>query len=78
MKTVIYYVYTYIHTYTHKHMYRYPVGGRQRPTRAGIKNIRMNRDLVEGMVLTVEPGIYFIEVLIEDALQVGANLRFSL
>jgi Xaa-Pro dipeptidase len=41
----------------------------ERPTRPGIKNLRTARLLEEGMVLTNEPGCYFIDPLIDDALQ---------
>ncbi len=46
------------------------VGGYQpwspkRPERAGICKLRCNRKMEAGMVLTVEPGCYFIEFLLE-------------
>ncbi len=34
----------------------------------GIRYLRMRRMLEEGMVVTVEPGIYFIDYIIEEAL----------
>jgi len=39
--------------------------GLQRSTQFGLKSLRMAKELKEGMVLTVEPGIYFIPELIE-------------
>lgn len=39
--------------------------GMQRSTQLGLKSLRMARNLEEGFVLTVEPGIYFIPELIE-------------
>eukprot|EP00961_Rhodomonas_salina_P052313 702247-Rhodomonas_salina.6 len=39
----------------------YPKGA-TRATRPGLKSLRNVRELKEGMVLTVEPGCYFIEV----------------
>lgn len=39
-----------------------------RPTKPGFKNLRTARVLKENMVLTIEPGCYFITALIEKAL----------
>src|SRR5690606_14531487 len=45
----------------------YPKGveGIDRP---GIKYLRLRRDLQAGMVITIEPGIYFVPALLEPAL----------
>jgi Xaa-Pro dipeptidase len=45
----------------------YPTGV-ERPKEPGIKRLRTGRVLQEGMVLTVEPGVYFIEANIQNAL----------
>eukprot|EP01089_Gocevia_fonbrunei_P016462 TRINITY_DN5103_c0_g1_i2.p1 TRINITY_DN5103_c0_g1~~TRINITY_DN5103_c0_g1_i2.p1 ORF type:complete len:488 (+),score=77.66 TRINITY_DN5103_c0_g1_i2:15-1478(+) len=45
----------------------YPKGV-QRATRPGLKSLRMGRPLEKGMVVTVEPGVYFIDALLEPAL----------
>jgi len=45
----------------------YPEGV-QRIQEPGIKSLRSGRVLQEGMVITVEPGIYFIAAVIEPAL----------
>jgi Xaa-Pro aminopeptidase len=39
--------------------------GLERETQLGLKSLRLARELEEGFVLTVEPGIYFIPQLIE-------------
>jgi Xaa-Pro dipeptidase len=51
-------------------------GGAARPTEAGYKSLRTTRVLAEGMYLTVEPGCYFIDVLLDAALADPARARF--
>lgn len=46
----------------------YIPGTPQRATRPGLNKLRTARILEEGMVLTNEPGCYFIEALLEKAL----------
>lgn len=46
----------------------YPEGC-QRRTEPGLRSLRTSRDLKANMVLTIEPGIYFIEPVIRQALQ---------
>ncbi|MDO5296157.1 MAG: aminopeptidase P N-terminal domain-containing protein [bacterium] len=40
--------------------------GRARSKRFGLNCLRLDRDLREGMVLTIEPGLYFIPELLDD------------
>ena len=45
----------------------YPAGV-ERSTLPGVKRLRTGRELKEGMVITVEPGLYFIEANVQAAL----------
>nr|CAB3264778.1 xaa-Pro dipeptidase [Phallusia mammillata] len=47
----------------------YPEGGPARRSEAGLKSLRTARTMEAGMVLTIEPGIYFNWTVIEEALQ---------
>lgn len=42
--------------------------GPQRSDKAGLKSLRTRRNMEENMVITVEPGCYFIDFIIKNAL----------
>lgn len=54
----------------------YPPGGRERDSRPGYSSLRCGRDLAAGMAITVEPGIYFIDHLLDEALGNPQVARF--
>ena len=41
-------------------------GGRPRDEQFGLKYLRLDRDLVPGVVVTVEPGVYFVPEILSD------------
>ncbi|XP_028392378.1 xaa-Pro dipeptidase-like isoform X1 [Dendronephthya gigantea] len=53
----------------------YPEGV-ERIDEPGIRSLRTARNLEENMVLTVEPGIYFIDYLLDEALRNSAQAHF--
>ena len=53
----------------------YPKGV-DRIERPGIKYLRMRRTLQPGMVLTIEPGLYFVPALLEPALEDDKASKF--
>jgi len=40
--------------------------GRRRSSHFGLRNLRLDRPLESGMVITIEPGLYFIPALLKD------------
>ena len=40
--------------------------GRMRSTEPGLRYLRLDRDLSEGMAVTIEPGIYFVPAILDD------------
>lgn len=53
----------------------YPKGV-ERIDRPGIKYLRVRRELIPGMVITIEPGIYFIPALLKPALEDEEKSKF--
>ena len=53
----------------------YPKGV-ERIDRPGIKFLRVRRELMTGMVITIEPGIYFIPALLKPALENEEKAKF--
>ena len=50
--------------------------GTARIDEPGIRSLRCGRKLEAGMVITVEPGVYFIDAVLEPALADPAKARF--
>lgn len=50
--------------------------GMERPKEPGLKSLRTIRELKEGMVITVEPGCYFIDALLGPALEDSITSKF--
>ncbi|POO00630.1 Aminopeptidase [Trema orientale] len=50
--------------------------GMERPKEPGLKSLRTIRELQEGMVITVEPGCYFIDALLVPAMENSKTARF--
>jgi Xaa-Pro dipeptidase len=53
----------------------YPKGV-ERIDRPGIKFLRVRRELMPGMVITIEPGIYFIPALLKPALENAEQAKY--
>ncbi|XVF88690.1 hypothetical protein PTKIN_Ptkin19aG0070500 [Pterospermum kingtungense] len=53
----------------------YPKGV-ERPKEPGLKSLRTTRQLQEGMVITVEPGCYFIDALLVPAMENAKTSKF--
>ncbi|KAM7519587.1 hypothetical protein LguiB_018549 [Lonicera macranthoides] len=50
--------------------------GAERPKEPGLKSLRTSRELLEGMVITVEPGCYFIDALLVPAMESPKTSKF--
>jgi Xaa-Pro dipeptidase len=50
--------------------------GTERPKEPGLKSLRTARNLQEGMVITVEPGCYFINALFVPAMEHANTSKF--
>jgi Xaa-Pro dipeptidase len=57
-------------------LFRYLDGTPERRTRPGIKKLRTARTVEAGMVLTNEPGCYFISTLIQRALDNESQSKY--
>ena len=53
----------------------YLPGCPERILQPGLKSLRMARTMIEGMTLTVEPGCYFIDHLLDGAIADGSDLK---
>ncbi len=53
----------------------YPKGV-ERIDRPGIKFLRARRELMPGMVITIEPGIYFVPAVLEPAMEDPEKVKF--
>lgn len=49
--------------------------GRSRALQFGLSYLRLDRDLVPGMLVTIEPGFYQVPLLLSEPEQVGLDLR---
>merc|ERR1719387_3164462 len=54
----------------------YPPGASRRDDPSIKENLRLGRELQEGMVITVEPGFYFVDYLIEKVMADEKLARF--
>eukprot|EP00698_Gefionella_okellyi_P013120 TRINITY_DN3574_c0_g1_i1.p1 TRINITY_DN3574_c0_g1~~TRINITY_DN3574_c0_g1_i1.p1 ORF type:complete len:500 (-),score=106.99 TRINITY_DN3574_c0_g1_i1:15-1457(-) len=54
----------------------YGAGTLPRPTRPGFKSLRTTSVLAPNMVLTVEPGIYFIDAVLDKGLQDARQAKY--
>ncbi|KAL6974517.1 Xaa-Pro dipeptidase [Sarracenia purpurea var. burkii] len=50
--------------------------GAKRPSESGLRALRTSRELQEGMVITVEPGCYFIDALLIPAMESSSTSKF--
>ncbi|XP_027176161.1 xaa-Pro dipeptidase [Coffea eugenioides] len=50
--------------------------GAERPKEPGLRSLRTSRELLEGMVITVEPGCYFIDAVLVPAMENSKTSRF--
>ncbi|KAL8234825.1 hypothetical protein R6Q59_020925 [Mikania micrantha] len=50
--------------------------GAERPKEPGLRSLRTSRDLLDGMVITVEPGCYFIDALLVPAMESPKTSKF--
>lgn len=50
--------------------------GAERPKEPGLSSLRTSRELLEGMVITVEPGCYFIDPLLIPAMESPNTSKF--